>query len=365
MRDSSLRKVSHAFPAPLLRCKLIPSEKHDDKFYCINDEEEIDKIIAELDEAIVIDKAQAETLEITLSNLREMRNKLAICTLYDSADEFEPIRELAGEETPSSSLMKSKQTILITSPDSIKKRISFTMHDTSDSSGGKLKKEVRSGTLMIEVQKGFFFHPKFLQKYDLNKPYVQVKIYHTEKAKNKATHEYNSRGTDIANFKTEQASNPIHTEWDELIEYAFTQEKKMSSYSFGFTLFYTCNKGNEDFQVGDEQIFSIGSLLDQSMQTKYIDFLDQDLKGLLARLRVRFQFLHDPEMVKDRLLVEVKTKIEKLLKIKERHSLFTNDKKERTASKLHIPKLSSYSHRGSEFSLSSNHENEDHGYYMK
>lgn len=364
MRDSTLRKVSHAFPAPLLRCRLIPSEKHDEKFYYINDEEELDKIIAQLDEAVLIDKTQAETLELTLANLREMRNKLAICTLYDSADEFEPIRELAGEETPSSSLIKTRPTITLTSPDSIKKNnLSSFLQDTSDSSGGKFKKEIRHGTLMIEVQKGFFFHPKFLQKYDLGKPYVQVKIYHTEKARNKG--EYNSRGTDVAKFNTQQASNAIHTEWDELIEYAFTQEKKMSSYSFGFTLFYTCNKGNEDFQVGEEQIFSIGSLLDQSMQIKYIDFLDQDLKGLLARLRVRFQFLHDPEAVKDRLLVEVKTKIEKLLKIKERHPIFEHEKKEKFASRLHVPKLSSYSNRGSEFSMSSTHENEENAYYLK
>ena len=365
-RDSSLRKVSHAFPAPLLRCKLIPSDKHDGKFYYINDEVEVDKTIAQLDEAANIDESQAETLELTLSNLRELRNKLAIYTLYDLADDFEPVREVADEETPSSSLIKSRQTLALTSPESHINKASPTIFDHSDSSGSKFKREreIRQGTLVFEVQKGFFFHPKFLQKHNLGKPYVQTKIYHMEKAKNRTTHEYNSRGTEVATFKTQQAANPLHTEWDELFEYKFMQDKKVSSYSFGFTLFYTCNKGNQDFQVGEEQIFSIGSLLDQSMQTKFIDFVDQDLKGLLARLGVRFQFLHDPELVKDRLLVEVKTKIEKLLKIKERHPIFLPEKKERTHSKLHVPKLSSYSHRGSEFSLSSTHENDDHGYYL-
>ena len=234
--------------------------------------------------------------------------------------------------------------------------------NTTDASASRMKMEIKQGTLLIDVQRGHFLHSMFLKKYGLEKPYVVIGIYYTEKLKYRPTEPSHTKMIEIKKLETQKAEGSIRSEWDEVFEHTFDEERKVGLYSFGFTLFYTYKANGRSYKVASEQVFSVGSLLDQNAQVKIIDFKDPELKGVLARLRVRFQFLHDPELLKEKLTTELKTKIERLSKVKDKNPVIQAEKKNRL-SRLHSIKLST-SRRDSELSVSSTHENEETGYYV-
>ena len=98
--ESANRKVSHVFPTQLSGGDIAPSDKNDEKFYYIKDEEEIDKVIDDLDQIIIMDDNTINTLNRLISNLKKQKSKLEIVPSYNSVNNFSAVREEAEEDSP-------------------------------------------------------------------------------------------------------------------------------------------------------------------------------------------------------------------------------------------------------------------------
>jgi len=311
-------RASHIIPGDYFEKRLQPSEKNDDKFFYIQNEENIDLTISRLDEVPFMYESNAVLLEQTLAELKKMKMKFESTTFHESVqgyfgqhvDEAEEklevsqskiLREENSENTHKKTILRKKSNSFVDSKNTITSR----------------KKDIKNGHLTIEIQKAKFLHSKLIKKQKLTAPYVVSKLYLNKSGRINAQTLYSLQ--EISCNETLKNESSITPEWAEVFEHNFENEENLLYYVIGISLYYLNEKNDEKLKIGDEQYFSVGSLIDQKVQEKEIDFKQQTSKGTIAKLRVRFQFIYELDVVKERLLREVRARIEKLTRIRFKH----------------------------------------------
>ena len=306
---------------------------------------ELISVINRLDELSKLNESTERLLDATLRELKILRRS------------FEPF-------TCAPDSASGKYALNITGPDDMMTRVSegetrprkkSSSVVTSTKSASSNIKNIRSGVLSIDIQKGKFLHDKLINKHKLVAPYVVVKLYFN---RNSRLDYHITSFEEITKFQTLKNDMPSNPQWDELFEHSFVDQDKIAFYVIGISLFYLSDKDESEWQIGGEEYFSLGSLLDQKVQNKEIEYKDPILKGILAEIRVRFQFIYDLDSVKERLLREVNARLERLYKIKAKTG---TEFKDRSTIVRHSSK---FSMANSMMSTSSNHDNHTNNYYF-
>jgi len=331
-------------------------EVNDDKFYFIKNEVNIDKQIEHFDEVFIMSEEEAEKLDGVLNELRGLRKKFSkVKSLIPSKNIFELSVENPSEKNES----QNQDALNIESP-----KVFIPEKMTVSSPQHKLLRGIRHGKLLVEIQNAHFLHPKIINKHNLKNPYIVLNIYLDEKKRTFRGTENSSGLVKVATFTTSKSRNLLKPEWNEFFQHDFElDDKPICDYKIGMSFFYECDDSKEKtYQVRDEQLFSITSLFDQKMQTKRIDFKDNFLKGVIAKMNVRFQFIYDLEGLKDKIQAEIKTKMQKLYNIREKHPIFEYGPK-RNGSLIHsvervMTDISSNT-------ISSNHDDQDIQYFVE
>jgi len=306
------RKMSHIAPFEVADLNQVQINETLNKFYCIPNEGQTDKVIEWLDEVPVFTEKEMGMLNDLIVELESLRKKYRPALLY--------VRRETQASKSVFGLLDAKNTST-ESHDGVKLSGSFYSNDSRDHSSEDKNKP----HFMVEVQSAKFLHESRLQKHSLKNPYVVVKIYKKPYVRMDTSGPLpNSM---IKTLKTQKNMEPVEPKWDELFRYYLdlenqnqNQEKTLSTYSAGISLYYSGRKNEEDWRVGEEQHFSFSSLLDQRMQSKVIDFKDAELKGVLAKLHIKIQLICDREQVISRVLHEIDIRLEKLGKLKQKQS---------------------------------------------
>jgi len=344
--------------------RLLPSDKNNDKFYYIHDEENIDLEITRLDEIPFMYESNMKLLEQILLDLRKMVKKFEPSGTHESAHgqiglsivdtDSVLLPSETTDENPGQSQDPREEKER--RPQLFRKKSSSYAHNKTGGTGKR--QEIKNGNLAIEIQKAQFLSAKHLRKNKLTAPYVVVKMYlnKTNRVNSKTLHSLEER----AKYETLKNESAQYPEWTEVFDHAFIDEEKISYHMIGISLYYLNDKDDTVWQVGEEQVFNVGTLMDQKVQEKEIDFKDTVNKGVFAKLRVRFQFIYDLDSVKERLIREVRARIERLYRIRGKHGLASAQRKE-----THYQRVARISNAGSMISQSSNHDNDDHNYFVE
>jgi len=361
--NSELRQtIISVVPGQFGQKRLSPSDKNNDKFFYIQNEENIDLEITRLDEIPFMYESNIKLLEQILLDLRKMVKRFEPSGTHESANGQIGLSILdsvieqsdAIEENPStgqSPINKQEER----RPQLFRKK----SNTFANAATGTKKQDIKNGNLTIEIQKGQFLSTKLMKKNKLTAPYVKIRMYLNKSNRVNSKTLYSLE--EIAQYETLKTESAQHPEWAETFEHQFIDEGKISYHMIGISLHYLNDKDDSTWQVGEEEVFSVGSLMDQKVQEKEIDFKDTVNKGIYAKLRVRFQFIYDLDLVKERLLREVRARIERLYRIRGKHGLHSGQRKETHYQKAgHRP-----SSTHSIISQSSNHEHDDHNYYVE
>jgi len=333
-------------------------EVNDDKFYFIKNEVNIDKAIEHFDEVFIMSEEEAEKLDGVLNDLRFLRKKFSKAkTVSPSKNMF----ELSIENLPEKEEARKNCSLTIDISESQKLEIPEKM--TVSSPQHKLLRGIRHGKILVEIQNAHFLHPKIIKKHQLKNPYLILNIYLDEKRKFQRGAE-NNGPVKVASFTTSKSHNSTKPEWDEFFQHDFElEDRPICDYKIGMSFFYESeDPKNPIYQVRDEQMFSVTSLFDQKMQTKRIDFKDNFLKGVIAKLNVRLQFIYDMEGLKEKIQAEIKTKMQKLYNIREKHPIFEYGPKRNGSLMQSVERVMTDI---SSNSLSSNHDDQDIQYFVE
>jgi len=337
------RKMSLVAPFEVSDLNQVAINETLNKFYCIPNEGQIDKVIEWLDEAHVYTEKEIAMLNDVIVELESLRKKYRPTLLYIR-------RETQASKSVHSLLEANKSVSSESHEGGVKLSGSFISSDSlSANDDGKEKAH-----FMVEVQSAKFLHESLLQKHALSNPYVEIKIYRKPYVRLDASGPLPS--SMIKTIKTKKSMELLEPKWDELYRYYLDlekeeQDKVLSTYSVGISLYYSGRKNEEDWRVGEEQHFSFSSLVDQRMQSKIIDFKDSELKGVLAKLHIKIQLVSNREQVITRVLHEIDIRLEKLGKLKQKQpgtATRTQDDKSRSSSMADHSQsmMSAYSYTG-------------------
>jgi len=344
-KDENARRMTAVAPNQL-DDSLLEYEEEVDEFYCIPNEHIIDETITHLDELSKLDEKGIAKLNETIGDLNALLNKYQPGlrgSYYSQADRigssYMPPTQLA-DLVKSGSHMESPLSaqLLISNGQSHNSRSHSQLRSdtkasktTSSKSTASLPaiQEKQKPNLKIEIQSAKFFHEVLLEKHSLSKPYVLIKIYLKPYVKMDSSAP--STSSQIKKFKTSKGSDDMKPSWNEFFGFPLDlpeekkeKEKKLGMYSAGISLYYSGVDGKPDWQAGQEQHFSLISLMNQNLQRIAIDFRDQDLKGILAKLQLKLQVIHDPKTIKDHIAQEIEVRLEKLTRIRDKHLMPSN-----------------------------------------
>ena len=345
-RSYSYQRMGDVFPFPCHENIIDSSEHNDEKFHFIKNERKIDGIINHLDELPITSENDISLLEKTLSELRALKHLLAPST-QNTLDRFLMVSEGTPEEKRSDEYDDTN----------FDKEENLHGRNSTRAQSLGIRELSKQTILLSEIQKATFLHSKLLEKYRLSQPYIVTKVYFK-------TNQDPLRDiwNEVKQFETPKGVSTMNPEWNHMIECQLEENLKAPMYSIGISLFYISARDNTIFQVGEEQTFSFEVLSNQKVQVKQIDFKDPVLKGVLAKLKVRFQLLHNAEEVREKNTRDIKTRIERLIKIRERHANLFPDKLD-FASYSNSGR-NGLSHGGSLGSTSSLHDNGDSSFYV-
>ncbi len=298
-KDSKSMFVT-VFPTQLGEAEIdAVSERHNDKFYFIPNEDEVDQAIEYLDEDGP-SESNYQDLNGLLQKLKQLQKRYnpdaqntksnpdAILEENEYADSnddhFERKNILAESQQFNTELSESQSSRKDNENNGLKAPIQLTF------SG---KKQVKEGELILEIQAGKFLHEEFLSRNNLLSPYIQIKIYryqHTAKYLQNIN-EIKEKGQVYKTFETVKNEDPITPIWAHIIHQKISDEDIIKNFFIGVCLFYTVQGKSTPLMIGEE-LFSLSSFLDQRLQTKEIDYRNPAQKGNLAKIRVRFQLIY-------------------------------------------------------------------------
>jgi len=347
--EQDYKRLDDVYPFPCQENVTTPLEKNDEKFFFIKNEQKIDKVINYLDELSMISEQDITLLEKTLAELRTLKLEyIPSSSPYSLLGQIfrGPAHKVNGEQKSDSHKSYSD------------KNSQGEEHIQAKSPNKNIFS--KQSSLMVEIQKASFLHIQLIEKHKLKHPYVVVNIYPGTKGIN--IPQISSTTREIKTFETLADSSSMRPDWHQLFEYNFDENEEIQTYSIGFSLFYISELDDSIFQVGQEQIYAFSGLLDQKVQSKQIDFKGPISKGLIAKLRIRLQLLHNVEKIRARNLREIRTRIEKLTRIKKKYINLFPDRNE-FESTIHSTKLA-FSETESLASLSSAHDNEEITYFV-
>jgi len=331
--NDNARRMTAVAPSQL-DDSLLEHQEEVDEFYCIPNEHAVDETIARLDELQKLDEKNIATLNETIGDLTTLLHKYQPNSKVGSQVEklgssYLPPTLLtdllrSGSQVsspPSSQLLASTNTQASRSGSQLR---SETKKLSTKSAALPAIQEKQKPHLKIEVQTAKFFHEVLLEKHDLKSPYVLIKIYLKPYVKMDSS--VPSTSSQIKKFKTSKCSDLMKPSWGEFFGFTLDlpedpkeKEKKLGMYSAGISMYYTGSDDKPDWQVGQEQHFSLISLTNQKLQKICIDFKDQALKGILAKLQVKMQVIHESKIIKDVLIQEIEVRLEKLMRIRDKH----------------------------------------------
>jgi len=338
------KKSSFLFSNDFVDSRVVCSDKNDEKFYFIKNEHEIDKAINRFDELCIFPEEEASKLDEILNDLRVLRKKYSqIASVTLSKHSY---------FTDSSSQELLRPQIHNHLQEKHKKPIPFTKD--------QMLKNINNGLLLLEVQRARISQLKLIKSKGLKQPYIVIKIYYSERKQE--GRKLVQKLVEVASFSTHNSSNAVRPEWIEFFQYNFNDfERRVYQYKVGISLYYQRESSQKDYKVGEEQMFAVVSLFDQKLQLKKIAYKHKLWNGTLAKVQVRFQFVHNLEELRARIYNDIKTKMEKLMKIRERHPVFEYGKAGGHSMMLSLEKTVT----NLDFSLASSNHDADIKYFFK
>ena len=296
--------LMHVFPNQHEEKNYETSPGSGDNFYFIPNENNLNKTIEYLDELPILTEKDIQKLDESLIELQSIRKKHKSIRFSTNFSRSDSISKQIPEYPSQNSLdNKSRQSI------------------SAGISLQNINEAPKKPYLLIGVDSAKFMHEETMSRHNLKTPFVIVKIYKRDSIR---TPLFSSNpGDEVKAFMTGTREEKLNPVWNEFVSYELpieAEEKQgLTTFSIGFSLYYILEKNETTLEIGSEQHFSLSSLLDQKVQTKIIEFKDSVLKGSLARLTAKFQLIHDENQVKEKLVNETEMRIEKLLKIREKH----------------------------------------------
>ena len=337
------RKITHVPIFQIPETMRVITEATYDNFYYIPKEDQIDRAIDYLDEIPNLTEKDNTLLSELLGELWDLRTRYGPCMVtkngLDNTIDFGNA-SIHVDRTQDVVIPKSRNNIAnLKAWTNSRAKIAKvpTIHTSIlDKDFAKVvSPKQNKPSVMIEIQSAKFLHAEMIKKYTLENPYVLIKVY---------TRGTSSRYVHIPKEKEElfrvmtsinlEIKNPI---WDEYFEHQLdmdeeTKDKKFGLYYVGVSLYYTRADLKEEWQVGEEQMFSLTSLMDQKLREKVIDYKDPVMKGVLARLKIKLQLIHDVVEAKEKIVREIDTRMEKLENIQKKH------RPNKDASQHYLPK---------------------------
>jgi len=278
---------------------LYSTNQNSHRFLHIPEKQRIDETIELLESKSDINEKLLNHLQATLTNLRRIRSNIVEATQSLSPKKNSRVTD---------SELNSDTNSTIDSPGMSKTYSSGKFMPLTSIQTKIYKDDIRNGMLLVEIQKGLFLHPEVIQTNGLRHPFINMIIN-----QNNSSVKVND-GED-KDFSTFICKDPIKPIWDQIFEHDF-HEVLVKSWNINISLNYHQISQPERFvTIGEPQTFSMSALLDQKVHIKQLEFKDNITKGILAKVIVRFQFIHDLKEVYKKLLYEVDSRILRLKRL--------------------------------------------------
>lgn len=181
--------------------------------------------------------------------------------------------------------------------------------------------------LAIDIQKGRFFWPEELKK--LDGPFVRVRMVRIKPSTMRSSHEISKNAEVLKMYETFPAEDIVNPQWNQAFVHTFNEDEFMHSLSenenlqneiIGFQVSLLYQKENADqVQIGSEQTFFLRELIDQQMKTKEVAFKHGKSMGLIAKISIRVQFVHDELALKKAVSQSIEYRIGQISAIKKKH----------------------------------------------
>lgn len=281
------------FPSISQETKLSFNCLNDDDFIHIPREAEIDKFINFHKDASKLSVDDALQAEAYIDELKKLNSKLARGRSFKEGSK------------PQNNAIYSTSVPTHTNM--------YPQFDTLDTEAMK-----PPSRLIIDVQRGRFFWPDELKK--LRNPFVRVKIVSIKpNASNRSSTELSLEHDVLESYETLSSTDPINPEWNQTFTHMFDSiDMKSSDKGFRVSLVYY-GENSEHVVIGSEQTFFLKELIDQQVKTKEVSFKHGKSLGLIAKVAIRLQFIHDEISVSKKVMQAIDYRLQQLGKLKNQH----------------------------------------------
>jgi hypothetical protein len=289
-------RVSHIYPDQFVSFRLEPTNKNGHRFLHIPDKHKIDETLELLDLQAIMDEKLFDILQETLGRLMTIKSNI-----LDTTQNLSPKK--MSRHTLFDSDIGSDTISTLDSPEATKRHLRERLAPMTSSLTTTLYPEdFQDGTLIVDIQKGTFLHPDELRTENLHSPFIKIDVCDQEEKEA------------IWSYSTLPSKDAVFPDWEEVAEHEFHDVMQLGDWVVQISLNY--NQGGKIVSIGDSHSFSISGLIDQKVHTKQLDFKDSITKGIIAKVVVRFQFVHDLNDLHKKLIYEVDSRILRLKRLK-------------------------------------------------
>ena len=189
--------------------------------------------------------------------------------------------------------------------------------------------------LILEIQQGLLVHHDFYKKISVSKTYAIIELFKEDLI--------NKRRIILKRWQTEESEQDIYSpKWKQVLLYTFKDKIDFDISHINITYQYDMWKNSfTQQQIGEVQTFKTSSFRDQEIYQKEILFKDPIAKGILAKMIVRFQVIHDIDTLKNKKNNELENRKDKVdifrkqnYSLDPKNILQSNAKKSRAGSQI-------------------------------